>query len=289
VTRITVGVCLALLSAVGLCGQSSTPPLTFEVASIKPSATDDRRVMIQIQPGGGLRTSGTSLKMLLTFAYDVRDFQISGGPGWINSDRYEIVAKGGGAAASDTPDDPRKMTDEQRKTVGDQMRERLRALLADRFQLTLHRETKEQSVYALLVAKNGPKLQESQTKDGQAKEGTGPRGPMMRMGRGELSGQGVALDMLTRTLSSQLGRTVIDRTGLKGNFDFKLTWTPDPGQSAGPPGGGPPPGADAPPPPDPNGPSIFTALQEQLGLRLESQKGPVEMLVIDRVEKPSEN
>ena len=111
---------------------------------------------------------------------------------------------------------------------------------------------------------------------------------MMRMGRGELSGQGVELEMLTRTLSSQLGRTVIDRTGLTGNFDFKLTWTPDPGQSVGPPGGLPP-GADAPPPPDPNGPSVFTALQEQLGLRLESQKGPVEMLVIDRVEKPSEN
>jgi uncharacterized protein (TIGR03435 family) len=163
------------------------------------------------------------------------------------------------------------------------MRERLRALLAERFQLTLHRETKEQSVYALVVAKGGPKLQQ-----GQAKEATGPRGPMMRMGRGELSGQGVELEMLTRTLSSQLGRTVIDRTGLKGNFDFKLTWTPDPGQSAGPPGGLPA-GADAPPPPDPNGPSVFTALQEQLGLRLESQKGPVEMLVIDRVEKPSEN
>lgn len=283
--RTSVGACLALLTAFGLCGQSSTPPLTFEVASVKPSATDDRRVMIQIQPGGGLRTSGTSLKMLLTFAYDVRDFQVSGGPGWINSDRYDIVAKAERSAGAETPlDDPRKMTDEQRKTVGDQMRERLRALLADRFQVTLHRETKEQSVYALVVAKNGPKLQEA-----QAKEGTGPRGPMMRMGRGELSGQGVALDMLTRTLSSQLGRTVIDRTGLKGNFDFKLTWTPDPGQSAGPPGGGPPPGADAPPPPDPNGPSIFTALQEQLGLRLESQKGPVEMLVIDRVEKPSEN
>jgi uncharacterized protein (TIGR03435 family) len=283
--RTSVGVCLALLSAPGLFGQSSTPPLTFEVASVKPSATDDRRTMLQIQPGGGLRTSGSTLKMLLTFAYDVREFQVSGGPGWINTDRYDIVAKAErSAGAENPPDDPRKMTEEQRKTVGDQMRERLRALLADRFQLTLHRETKEQSVYALVVAKSGSKLQESQTS-----EGTGPRGPMMRMGRGELSGQGVQLEMLTRTLSSQLGRTVVDRTGLKGNFDFKLTWTPDPGQSATPLGGGPPPGADAPPPPDPNGPSVFTALQEQLGLRLESQKGPVEMLVIDRVEKPSEN
>ena len=284
-TRTALGTSLVLLLAFGLFGQSSTPPLTFEVASVKPSATDDRRTMIQIQPGGGLRTGGTSLKMLLTFAYDVREFQITGGPGWINTDRFDIVAKAErSAGAENPPDDPRKMTEQQRKTVGDQMRERLRALLAERFQLTLHRETKEQSVYALVVAKGGPKLQQA-----QAMEGTGPRGPMMRMGRGELSGQGVELEMLTRTLSSQLGRTVIDRTGLKGNFDFKLTWTPDPGQSATPLGGGPPPGADAPPPPDPNGPSVFTALQEQLGLRLESQKGPVEMLVIESVAKPSEN
>jgi bla regulator protein blaR1 len=282
--RTSVGACLAWLSVFGLFGQSSTPPLTFEVASIKPSGSDDRRVSIMMQPGGGLRTTGSTLKMLLTMAYDVREFQISGGPAWINTDRYDIMAKAERSMGAENPlDDPRKMTEEQRKTVGDQMRERLRALLADRFQLTLHRESKEQSVYALVVAKNGPKLQESQTK-----EGTGPHG-MMRMGRGELSGQGVQLDMLAKTLSSQLGRTVIDRTGLKGNFDFKLTWTPDPGQSATPLGGGPPPGADAPPPPDPNGPSVFTALQEQLGLRLESQKGPVEMLVIDRVEKPSEN
>jgi uncharacterized protein (TIGR03435 family) len=285
VKRIIAGARVILLTAVGLFGQSSPPPLTFEVASVKPSGTDDRRSMIQIQPGGSFRTSGSTLKMLVTFAYDVREFQVSSGPGWINTDRFDIVAKAEhSAGAENPPDDPRKMTEEQRKTIGDQMRERLRALLADRFQLTLHRETKEQSVYALVVAKSGSKLQAA-----QQQEGTGPRGPMMRMGRGELSGQGVALDMLTRTLSSQLGRTVIDRTGLKGNFDFKLTWTPDPGQSAGPPGGGPPPGVDAPPPPDPNGPSVFTALQEQLGLRLESQKGPVEMLVIDHVEKASEN
>jgi uncharacterized protein (TIGR03435 family) len=111
---------------------------------------------------------------------------------------------------------------------------------------------------------------------------------MMRMGKGQLSGRGVPLEFLTRTLSSQLGRPVIDRTGLKGTFDFNLEWTPDPGPPTTPLGGGPPPGADG-PPPDPNGPSIFTVLQEQLGLRLESQKGPVEVLVIDRAEKPSEN
>lgn len=274
----------ALLIAIGLFGQSGTAPLTFEVATIKPSGPDDRRVMMQIQPGGNYRSFGTTLKMLITQAYDVREFQVTGGPGWVNTDRWDVMAKSERTASSDnTPEDPRKMTDEQRKTVGDQMRERLRSLLAERFQLTLRRETKEEPVYALVVAKGGPKLKES-----EAKETRGPGG-MMRMGRGQLSGQGVPLDMLARTLSNQLGRPVVDKTGLKGNFDFSLQWTPDPGQSGTPFGGPPPAGADAPPPPDPNGPSVFTALQEQLGLRLESQRGPLEILVIDRVEKPSEN
>jgi bla regulator protein blaR1 len=111
---------------------------------------------------------------------------------------------------------------------------------------------------------------------------------MMRMGRGSVEGQGVPLDVLIRAISGQLGRPVIDRTGLSGNFDIKLQWTPDPGQAPRPFGDAPPAGVE-PPPSDPNGPSIFTALQEQLGLRLESQKGPVDLLVIDRVEKPSEN
>src|SRR5215467_12644525 len=204
----SVGVCLTVLMTVGLFAQSSTPPLTFEVASIKPSSRDDQghRVAIQMLPGGGMRMTGTTLKMLLAQAYDVREFQISGGPGWMNTDRWDIMAKSERSATPDSaPDDLRKMTDEQRKTAADQMRERLRALLADRFQLTLHRETKEQSVYALVVAKGGSKLKESETQ-GSA----GPRG-MMRMGRGQLSGQAVALEMLTQALSNQVGRPVIDR------------------------------------------------------------------------------
>ena len=112
---------------------------------------------------------------------------------------------------------------------------------------------------------------------------------------GQLDGQGISLQFVVQNLSQQLGRTVLDQTGLKGNYDFNLKWTPDPGAGGmmgGPPGGGPPgggPGPDAPPPPDPNGPSIFTALQEQLGLKLESTKGPVEIIVIEHVEKPSED
>jgi uncharacterized protein (TIGR03435 family) len=283
VAQMIRSVCAGLLVVGCLAGQTASPPLTFEVASIKPSTGDDHRISIQIQPGGGLRTTGASLKMLLTIAYDVRDFQISGGPGWINSDRYDIIAKSSRSDGLESaPSDPRQMTDGQLKTMQEQMREKLRALLADRFQLKFHRETKEEPVYALVVGKNGAKLQQS-----ESKEGNSPRG--LRMGRGQLTGMAAPLEMLTNALSNQLGRPVLDRTGLKGNFDFKLEWTPEPGQSGGPFGGVPPPGVDVPPPPDPNGPSVFTAVQEQLGLRLESQKGPVEILVIDRVEKPSEN
>ncbi|HEY2012675.1 MAG TPA: TIGR03435 family protein [Bryobacteraceae bacterium] len=276
-----IRVAVVVLTARGLFGQPAAPPLTFEVASVKPSAPDARGTSIEIQPGGGLRVSNAPLKMLLTVAFDVRDFQLSGGPGWISSDRYDIVARPERSTNPDAaPPDPRKLSDAQLKTMGEQMRERLRALLADRFQLTVHRENKEAPVYALVVAKNGPKLQVAEEgKDGR-------RG--MRMGRGQLSGMSAPLSMLATTLSNQLGRPVLDRTGLSGKYDFKLEWTPDPGQGEEKPGV-PPPGVEAPPPPDANGPSIFTALQEQLGLRLESQKGPMEIIVIDRVEKASEN
>jgi uncharacterized protein (TIGR03435 family) len=273
---------LVAMLASGLAFAQSTPaPLTFEVASIKPSSGDDGRIGIQFMPGGGLRTTGTPLKFLITFAYDVRDFQVSGGPGWVNSDRFDILAKSDRDAAEGGPDDMRKMSDAQMKTASEQMRLKLQALLADRFQLTIHRETKDAPVYALVIGKNGSKLKESEVKQGDRRR-------MMRMGRSEFNAEGVEIEMLTHTLSNVLGRPVIDRTGLKGNYDFKLTWTPDPGQAGGP-GGPPPPGVEAPPPPDPNGPSIFTAVQEQLGLRLESQKGPVDLIVIDRVEKLSEN
>jgi bla regulator protein blaR1 len=261
--------------------QSAKAPLTFDVASIKPSSGDDNHRLIQVLPGGGLRTSGTPAKFLVTFAYDVRDFQVFSGPGWINTDGFDILAKSERAAGSEgAPDDPRQMTDAQMKTAQEQLREKLQALLADRFQLTVHRETKEQPVYVLVVGKSGSKLQESDAKQSDRR---------MMMGRGRINGNGVPLEMLTNVLSNQLGRPVIDRTGLKGHFNIKLEWTPDPGQAGGPFGGLPPPGVEAPPPPDPNGPSLFTAVQEQLGLRLESQKGPVDVIVIDRMERPSEN
>jgi bla regulator protein blaR1 len=271
-------------SLVCVFAQSAGAPLTFEVASIKPSsqncgAGSPCPAMLRREPGGGLRVAGMTLKFLIGFAYDVRDFQITGGPTWINTDRFDINAKAESHDEADSvPADPSKLTDEQLKTGTERTRERLRNLLADRFQLVVRRETKEQQVYALVVVKGGPKLQES--KEGKR---------FMRMGRGMLSGDGVDPAFFATALSQQLGRPVLDKTGLTGKYDFELKWTPDPGQGPAGPFGPPPPGGQLPPPPDPNGPSIFTALTEQLGLRLESEKAPAEVLVIDRVEKPSEN
>jgi uncharacterized protein (TIGR03435 family) len=249
--------------------------LTFEVASIKPSNPDGPG-MIRLMPGGGLTMTNIPLRAMITFAYDVRDFQVSGAPGWAGTERFDVTARAERSSA-EGPDEPAKMTDAQRKTGRDQVAERLRALLADRFQLAVHRETKDQPIYALVVSKNGAKLKE-------VKE-PGPR-QGMSMNRGRLEGFAAPMEMLGTVLSNAMGRPVVDKTGLPGKYDFVLEWTPDPGADARAQGFG---DGITEPAPAPGGPTIFTALQEQLGLKLESQKGPVENIVIDRVEKPSEN
>ena len=244
----------------------------FEVASIKPNVNYDGRILLQVLPGGGLTTSGATLSFLLTLAYEVRSFQISGGAGWINSERFDVVAKSDRSTGSQNdPSDPTRITAEQLKAMQQQMRPKLQALLADRFKLTLHRETREESVYALVAGKGGIKFQQANGNFGG-----------LRIGKSQFTGSGASVEMLATALANQLGRPVVDRTGLKSQFDFKLEWTPDAVQAS-------PPGVDTPSPASPGGPSIFTAIQEQLGLKLESSKGPVEMLVIDHVERPSEN
>ncbi|HUI77468.1 MAG TPA: TIGR03435 family protein [Bryobacteraceae bacterium] len=278
--RIIVIAACSWFASCALWGQPVSAPLTFEVASIKPSAGEFRGTVIQAQPGGGLRVIGATVKALVAYTYNVRDFQISGGPDWVNSDRYNIVAKPQRSTGpEDLSDALRSLSAEQRKTYNEQMGQRVQALMADRFHLMVHRETKEQPVYTLVISKNGSKLQPAAASDAPGR---------IRMGRGELTGEAVQVQMLAAALANVVDRPVIDKTGLSGNFNLKLEWTPDPGQSPGNPGP-PPAGAAAQPPSDPNRPSIFTALQEQLGLRLESDKGPVEMIVIDHVEKPSEN
>ena len=280
---------IGLMNAPAGQAQSQTAPASrpqFEVASIKPAAPDQRGQFIRPSPGGRLNINNMPLKELIVLAWRIQPFQISGEPAWIESARYDISAKSEG--------NPKQ----------DEIPLMLQSLLADRFQLKIHHETKELPVYALVVAgkdgKFGPRLNES--KEGSCTPYDPSKPPPspepgkpptlgchgIMMGPGGLTVGSAPMSEVMPVLSRVLGRTVVDRTGLKGNFDIRLEWTPDLGQFPPPPAGVPP-GAPPIPQGDPNGPSIFTAIQEQLGLKLESQKGPVDILVIDHVERPSEN
>ena len=257
---------------------SGTDKPSFEVASVKPNNSGDNRVMFRGN-GGRFTVIGATVRMLIQQAYRVRDFQLSGGPGWLGSDRFDIEAK---------PENVADLNPERMPLM-------LQGLLEERFQLKIHKETKELPIYELVVAKDGAKLK-SVPEPPRPIPGTppgplpAPGGPMppgsFRIGRGEMMGSAIPIENFLQSLSTMLGRTVVNKTGLTGFFDVQLHWAPDAGET-GP--FGPVPGVQPPPPADPAGPSIFTALQEQLGLRLESSKGPVEVVVIDSIEKPSEN
>jgi uncharacterized protein (TIGR03435 family) len=252
----------------------------FDVAAIKPSSPEARGSSLNFQPPNGVRVTNMSVKALITFAYDVRDFQVSGGPGWVESQHFDIMAKGEPSpTTADLPSDPRKMTDQQRNLKMAEMRARLRALLEDRFKLQVHREIKEGQVYALVTGKSGSKLTPS-AEGNEGRQGTST-------GRGQITGYRAPIQMLVEALSAHLGRPVFDKTELAAKYDWKLQWTPE-SREAGTPSATPA-GGEASTPSAPEGPTLFTALQEQLGLRLESRKGPIETLVVDRVDQPSEN
>jgi uncharacterized protein (TIGR03435 family) len=258
-----------LLAAVALAqsGKSS-----FEEASIKPvtPGTQCEQSLIGPMPGGGLRVECLPLKSIITWAYQVQNYQVSAGPPWLESERWNIVATAPGKADPAVPVEYEKMSEAQRKNTMELVRSRVQTLLADRFQLVLRRESREQTVYALVVGKGAPKLRES---GDQSKSGF-----MMGGRRGVIESRNSGLDMFVQYLGVQLQRPVLNRTGLALHYDFKLEWTPER-----------PAGTDSTrsePATDSSGPTIFTAIQEQLGLKLESQKGPVEMLVIERAEKP---
>jgi uncharacterized protein (TIGR03435 family) len=263
--------CMLVFTAGVASAQPAAKRLEFEVAAIKPADPDAHGSSMLTDRTGGLNVSNMPLRALITFAYGIRDFQLSGGPGWVGTERFDIIAKTERVESTQEPPDPRTMTDEQRKARDDQWNARVRALLADRFGLVVHKEAKEQPVYLLTVAKNGPKLTVVTTPgDRQGTSG----------GRGRSQGYAATMAMLANTLSNATGRPVIDKTGLTGKYDYILEWAPD---------GGAAPGPDAAQPVDSPGPTIFTALQEQLGLKLESSKGPVENVVIDHVDHPSAN
>jgi bla regulator protein BlaR1 len=254
----------------------------YEVASIKPSKSGTDFTMLRTTAVGFV-ASNIALKALIQQAYGVEDNQISGAPSWLGSARFDIEAK---VSSSDT--------DALRDLSPDQRRLMLQPLLAERFRLKVHTEVRDLPVLAMVVAKGGPKLQEAKPGDTYPNgikgfDGQGGAG-LMHMRPGQVTGQGLPMPSLAQLLSQQLGSTVQDKTGLTGKYDFTLQWTPDRNgfpMFGSPESGQQGPGAAA--SPDSSGPSIFTAMQEQLGLKLESQKGRVEVLVIDHVETPSEN
>jgi uncharacterized protein (TIGR03435 family) len=233
----------------------------FEVATIKPSKPDSQGRLFRVN-GRRFSTFNTSLSALITFAYGVHPRQITGGPTWLETEKYDLEAQ---------PDGEGQPNDKQWRNM-------LQKLLADRFNLTFHREKRELSVYAIIVGKTGAKLTKSEG------DPNGLPGLLFR-GLGVLPARNATIADLADVMQrAVLDRPVVDQTGLSGRFDFQLRWTPDETQFGGLGVRPPSPAEDAEAPPD-----LFTAFQQQLGLQLKSVKAPVDVLVIDRIEKPSEN
>ena len=259
---------LGVAAAPALAQAAAENRPAFAVASIRPANADGPVSMgVGNGQGGG---HNLTLKALLAVAYRLQEFQVTGGPAWAASQRFDVEGK-----TEDRGADP------------DRLRSMLQSLLDDRFQLRLHRETKAASAYALVAGKGGPKIKLAQDQtsppvNGPAPPGAGPNHGAIRLGRGSLIGNAVMMSLFARMLAQRLDRMVVDRTGLTGRFDINLQWTPV-GELPYGPGGNPLPPADT------SGPSIFTAIQEQLGLKLESTRTTVEFLVIDHADKPGEN
>jgi uncharacterized protein (TIGR03435 family) len=259
---------------------AALPKFEYDVASIKLDLSDHNSSSIN-NPDDGFMATNASLKGLIQNAYGVMDFQVLGAPDWLSSERYVIDAKMDAA----TMDALQKLSREDKAVARRQM---LQALLADRLKLKIHRETKEAPVFFLVIAKTGSKLQQAKPGDTYGSEIPG-RGRTMGQGMSTSSGRffsiitahGIPISTLIPSLARPLGRPVFDRTGLTGNFDFTLqfaTERPGPDDTLN---GQPMAGSDL--------PFLFEAIQQQLGLKLESGKGPVEVIVIDHVERPSGN
>ena len=258
--------------------------LSFEVAAVRRNVSGDQNASTQLQPGGRVTITNNTLFNMIRNAYNVQSFQVLGGPDWVRSDRWNVVAKAEGDVR---PQDLLLM---------------LQDLVNDRFKAVIRRETREMAVYALVLARRderlGPQLMPASVDCAaiMADAARGSRRPPpqpsgrptcgTRMTNSQMQAGGITTDDLARNLAGATDRIVINRTGLSGTYDLELKWTPDrlpsraPGDQPGRING-----ADI----EPDGPSLFTALQEQLGLKLESTRGPVDVLVIERAEHPTED
>ena len=244
---------------------SPAAPLTFEVSTVKLNTSGSGNSRSGLDRDRFSATNVTLKNLMVYSAYGIPESRILGGPKWLATQRFDIEAKMNAPVA----DQLRQLSRAQRRT---QLQVMFQQLLADRFQLKAHWETRQLPVYALVVAKNGSRLQPSAT----------TTGTNTNAGNGVYTASDISIpalaDSLTQELASELGRTVIDKTALPGQYDIALKWTPEKNTDLT----GVPSLSDS-------SPSIFTAIQEQLGLKLEPTKGPVQVLVIDHIEQPSEN
>jgi len=262
VTRAAVAIAIGMLSSPSIQAQS------YEVASIKPADPSlGRSVIIVPRDNSTITIRGMSLKNLIQFTYGHQQAllpgMVSGGPAWYDQLRFDIVAKPEGGQIPSR----------------EQHRQMLKALLAERFKLTVHRESKEATVVALALGKNGPKLKERKPGDGGEPHSILPRSNVPE-GRMRLSCRDTSMAAFASFLESTvLSRTVVDQTGLPGTYDFDLNWSPDENQFDGRYKGAP----------QSDLPDLFAAIRDQLGLRLETAKAPVEIIVVDHAEKPAEN
>ena len=276
VTIVTlVGAICAPIAAQAPAGPAPAP--VFEVASVKPNGSADFGGSFGPRPGGMLEIRNNTLRNMVRNAYQLQNFQIVGGPDWFDTARFDVTAKA--PMANPTPAEFRAM---------------VQTLLAERFKLVMHRETRTVPIYALVVGRADGRLGAHLTRSatdcaalaeaarrGGPPPGTGPNGRPQcgtRTMPGRILAGGVTMADLARNLSTFAGRMTIDKTGLSGPFDLELEYTPDQPLPPGLPANIPPPPAD--------GASLFTAVQEQLGLKLDSQRGQVDMLVIDAAQLP---
>jgi uncharacterized protein (TIGR03435 family) len=267
------------------CQSQSTPAVKFEyeVASIKPDKSGSGHISMT-GADDGFSATNFPLQRLVLMGFGVQEDRLLGLPNWVASENFDIEVK----MESFVADAFNKLSTHDRPLVRQQM---IQALLVDRFKLAFHRETRDLPVYSLVIAKNGSKLQESKIDDANpgGRSGLGQGMGVSQAGRGgsvTITAQEIPIANLSAELSRQLGRMVLDKTGLTGKYDFVLKWTPDdiPAPSGSMLNGQPALAA-----PDTSGPVLFTAIQEQLGLKLEPGKGPVEVIVIDHIERPSGN
>jgi uncharacterized protein (TIGR03435 family) len=258
---------LAIVGMVAVLASRGISAQRFEVASVKPNRSGDLAINVDLPAPDRFSATNIPLRDLIRFAFDVQDVRLQGGPDWIRSERFDVTAKADHDLGSWGPAGPPA-----------EVLAMLRALLTDRFALAVHRETRTLPVYALVRTRPGqlgPELRPSSLDCDK------PPACGMRIGPGQMVIGGTPVAQLAVALTPFAQRIVIDKTGLTGLFDVHLSWTPQR------PPGPPPPGAPPLPPVDPNGASIFTALEEQLGLTLEPEEAPLDVVVIDRVERPT--